>query len=98
MAKTKAAAAKGGDKKNAKAVAKGGAAKGGKKGAPKAKPASKSVIFQRLAEATNLTRKQVAGFFDALTNLVHQDLSASGPGVFTIPGLTRLKRVLKKAT
>ncbi len=94
MAKTKAAKA---DKKNAKAAggAKGAGAKA-KKGV-KAKPASKSAIYQRLAEATSLSRKQVAGFFDELTKLIHEELSASGPGVFTIPGLVRMKRVVKKA-
>ena len=34
----------------------------------KAKPATKSAMFQELATKTNLTRKQVAGFFDELTN------------------------------
>ncbi|MCI0456267.1 MAG: HU family DNA-binding protein [Gemmataceae bacterium] len=87
MAKTKADK-KGGNKAAAKPNKKGG----------KGKPATKAAIFQQLAEATNLTRKQVATFFDELTKMIYQDLSATGPGVFTIPNVVRLKRKLKKAT
>jgi nucleoid DNA-binding protein len=89
MAKTKA------DKKGG---TKGAAAKSNKKGGGKGKPATKAAVFQHLGEATNLTRKQVATFFDELTKLIYQELSATGPGVFTIPNVVRLKRKLRKAT
>src|SRR5262249_39179549 len=64
----------------------------------RAKPATKSVTFQKLAEATGLTRKQVAAFFDELTKLIKQDLGKKGPGIFNVPGLLKIKRVEKKAT
>ena len=64
----------------------------------KAKPATKSATFQKLAEATNLTRKQVAAFFDELTALIKNELGKKGPGIFNLPGLVKIKRVEKPAT
>jgi nucleoid DNA-binding protein len=63
-----------------------------------AKPATKSEIFGKLATATGLTRKQVASVFDELGKLVKQDLGKKGAGVFTIPGLLKIKRIYKPAT
>ena len=64
--------------------------------APKAdgagKPLSKSAVYQALAEKTNLTKKQVAEFFDALTDLVKRELGKKGPGVVNVlPGMLQLK-------
>jgi nucleoid DNA-binding protein len=64
----------------------------------KAKPATKSATYQKLAEATGMTRKQVAAFFDELTTLIKNELGKKGPGVFNLPGLIKIKRVEKKAT
>ena len=66
--------------------------------ASKAKAMTKSALFQKIAENTNLSRKQVAEVFDALTTLVSQELGKKGPGVFTLPGLAKLKLVKKPAT
>jgi nucleoid DNA-binding protein len=62
------------------------------------KPASKSAMFQSLAEATGLTRKQIASVFEELTNLIKRDLSKKGPGAIALPGLLKIKRVTKPAT
>lgn len=67
-------------------------------GTTKARSATKSVIFQRMAEATKQPRKQVAAFFDALTSLIKQEVGKKGPGIFTLPALLKIKRVEKKAT
>jgi nucleoid DNA-binding protein len=64
----------------------------------KAKPATKSATYQKLAETTGLTRKQVAQFFDELTKLIKNELGKKGPGIFNLPGLIKIKRVEKKAT
>ena len=65
----------------------------------KAKAMTKSAIFQNLAEKSSLTRKQVAGVFDALTELIAHQIGKKGPGVFTLPaGLVKIKRAEKKAT
>ncbi len=68
------------------------------KTASRPKPATKSATFQKLAETTGLTKKQVATFFDELTKLIKQDLGKKGPGVFNLPGLIKIKRVEKPAT
>ena len=62
------------------------------------KPVSKSAMFQSLAEATGLSRKQIATVFDELTNLIKRDVGKKGPGVFALPGLLKIKRVSKPAT
>jgi nucleoid DNA-binding protein len=64
--------------------------------APKA--ATKSETLQTLSEKTGLTKKQVASVFDALATLVGEQVGKKGPGVFTIPGLVKLKRKVKPAT
>jgi len=64
----------------------------------KAKAATKSAVFQALAEKTGRSRKEIAGVFDALTDYIHSQLSKKGPGVFTVPGLLKIKRVEKPAT
>ena len=61
------------------------------------KPVSKSEIYQSLAEATGLTRKQIGSVFDELTNLIQRDVSKKGPGVLALPGLVKIKRVSKPA-
>ena len=63
-----------------------------------AKPATKSATFQRIAEATSMSRKQVATFFDELGKLIKNELGKKGPGVFNVPGLLKIKRVKKPAT
>lgn len=63
-----------------------------------AKAVTKSEIYQELCKETGLTRKQVASVFDSLTNLVKRELGKKGPGVFTVPGLLKLKRHHKPAT
>ncbi len=67
--------------------------------APKAKgnkPRTKSEVFTAIAEATELTRKQVSGVFDCMADLIKKDLR--GPGIFTVPGLMKLVVRKKPAT
>jgi nucleoid DNA-binding protein len=65
----------------------------------KAKPASKTVMYQELASKTGLTKKQVAGFFEAYTDYIHNQIGKKGPGIVAaIPGLLKIKRVEKPAT
>jgi nucleoid DNA-binding protein len=66
--------------------------------AEKLKPATKSATFQKLAEATNMSRKQVALFFDELSNLIKNEVGKKGPGIFNVPGLLKIKRVEKAPT
>jgi nucleoid DNA-binding protein len=64
----------------------------------KAKPATKSAMFQALAEKSELTRKQVATLFDALSEYIQQELGKKGPGVVNLIGLLKIQKVEKKAT
>src|SRR5262245_38558558 len=67
--------------------------------APGGKPATKAAIYQKIAEATKLTKKQVTAVFDELVKIVKRELSKKGPGVVSLPGgLVKLKRVHKEAT
>ena len=63
-----------------------------------AKPATKSETYMALATATGLTRKQVASVFDELAKVVKHHLGKKGAGVFTLPGLLKIKRVYKPPT
>jgi nucleoid DNA-binding protein len=59
---------------------------------------TKSETYTALAEATGLTRKQIASVLEGLTNIVREELGKKGPGIFTLPGLLKIKRVTKPAT
>jgi nucleoid DNA-binding protein len=63
--------------------------------APKSR--TKSEVLQMLADKTGLKRKEVAAVFDELANLISGELGKRGPGVFTLPGLLKLKVVHKAA-
>jgi len=61
------------------------------------KPLNKTQILQHMADATGTDKKQVGEFFDELAKLIEQNLK-DGPGVFTLPGLLKIKVVRKPAT
>ena len=61
------------------------------------KPRTKSQIYADISEATDLTRREVASVFDAMYELMRKDLGRRGPGMFTVPGLMKLKVVKKPA-
>lgn len=56
-----------------------------------AKPPTKSEIMNNLAEATGLTKKEVAGVLEALTTEIEKNIAKRGSaGMFTIPGLCKI--------
>jgi nucleoid DNA-binding protein len=61
------------------------------KAAPK-KAISKSQLMVNLAEASGLSRKEIAAVFDALSAEIKKNLSARGPGAVTIPGLIKIEK------
>ena len=63
-----------------------------------AKPASKSEVITRIAESTELSRKQVASVFDALSQQIGSAVGKKGPGVFAVPGLMKITVIQKPAT
>jgi nucleoid DNA-binding protein len=61
------------------------------------KPLSKSEIAAQLSESTGLTKAQIASVFESLADLVGKQLN-EGPGIFTLPGLLKIKVVRKPET
>ena len=61
------------------------------------KPTTKTEMLTLIAEKTGLKRKDVSTVFDELAVLIKRDLK-SGPGVFNIFGLMKVKVVRKPAT
>jgi nucleoid DNA-binding protein len=57
-----------------------------------AKAPTKTEILQSLANATDLTKKQVAAVLEALTDEVRKSLGNRGAGVFTLPGLLKIEK------
>ena len=56
-------------------------------------------VIAELSEQTELSKKDVARVFEALSALVAQQLvGRGGPGEMTIPGLLKLRAVKKPAT
>jgi nucleoid DNA-binding protein len=62
------------------------------------KPATKGEIYAALAEKAGVEKKQIAGVFAALGELIGRELGKKGPGQFVVPGLLKLKVVRKPAT
>ena len=62
------------------------------------KPRTKSQIYSDLAEATELSRKEVAAVFEEFSALIKKDIGKRGPGIFTVPGLMKIKVARKPAT
>ncbi len=62
------------------------------------KALSKSQVYLELAGGAEVSRKQVAAVFDGLADLIRRELGKKGAGVFTVPGLMKVKVIRKKAT
>jgi nucleoid DNA-binding protein len=63
------------------------------------KAPTKSEIFASIAEDTGLTKKDVAAVFDSLAGQIKKNLAGrNGPGIFTVPGLLKMRVVKKPAT
>ena len=69
-----------------------------KKAAATGKPMSKTEVLNTLAEKTELSKKDVQAVFDELAELISDELGKKGPGVFSVPGLMKIKAVHKPAT
>jgi nucleoid DNA-binding protein len=56
------------------------------------KPPTKTEILNNIANATDLSKKQVAAVFDALGSEIKKNLGSRGPGAFAIPGLLKIEK------
>ena len=63
------------------------------------KPLTKTELMANIAEATQLSKKEVGTVLEALAAEIQKSLSNKGPGAITIPGLVKIekKKVLAKA-
>jgi nucleoid DNA-binding protein len=57
---------------------------------------TKSEIVATICKDSELSRKQVAAVFESLNGIIKKSLR--GPGLFTLPGLLKMKVVKKPAT
>ena len=62
------------------------------------KSISKSEFLTALADATELSKKQIAQVLDELANLIGKQIGKKGPGIVAIPGLAKIKVIRKPAT
>ncbi len=65
-----------------------------------AKPRKKSELFTIIADHAGISRKQVAGVFDAMGKVMAVDLAkpaAGKPKMFVVPGMMRIKAEYKAA-
>ncbi len=62
------------------------------------KPPTKTEIYAKIVEDTGLTRKDVVAVFESLSGQIQKNLGGRGaPGIFSIPGLLKLRVVKKPA-
>ena len=66
--------------------------------APSAKARTKGGFFQTIADHVGIHRRDVAGVFHVMGSMIKSDLSKSGSGIFTVPGLLRVTVKRKPAT
>ena len=87
-----------------KAKKKAAKKKTAKKAAPAKKvkaikePMTKSALYTELAERTDLKKKDIVAVFTELSDIIHGHVRKNGAGVFTMPGLMKVKVVRKPAT
>ncbi|HWL94531.1 MAG TPA: HU family DNA-binding protein [Phycisphaerae bacterium] len=65
---------------------------------PAPKVRTKGEIYKTLSEATGLSRPQIVSLFSGMSAMIEADISRKGPGIFTVPGLLKIKRISKPAT
>jgi len=67
-----------------------------KKGSVK-EPMSKTQVMSEIADSTGLSRKQVSSVFEELTNVIERHVKKGAAGTFTLPGLLKIKCVMRPA-
>ena len=62
------------------------------------KPPTKSEVVGFISDDTGLSKKEVNAVFESLGKIMKKNLSGRGPGLFTVPGLMKVKVIKKPAT
>lgn len=61
-------------------------------------PYTKTMLFNEIAESTGLKKKDVVAVFDELSSIINGHIRRNAAGIFTVPGLMKVKVVRKPAT
>jgi len=61
-------------------------------------PMTKSALYMSISEKTGLKKKDVVAVFDELTAIINGHVKKNAAGIFTMPGLMKVKVVRKPAT
>ena len=59
---------------------------------------TKSQLINALCEDTELTRKQISSVLESLSGIIEGHIKRNAAGMFTMPGLMKVKVVRKPAT
>ena len=62
------------------------------------KPRTKSEIFGTIADQVGITKKEVAGVFDTMQQMIAADLKKGNAGAFNVPGMMKVTVRRKPAT
>lgn len=65
---------------------------------PIAERQNKTQMLQQIADATELSKKQVQAVLDELSNVIEGHIKKKGAGEFVLPGLLKITTVKKPAT
>lgn len=85
-------------KKSAKTAAKKKAGAAAKKKAPAIqKKYTKTEILNEIAQNTDISKKEVAAVLDELAVLIERHIKKRAVGEFTLPGLLKIKSVVRPA-
>ncbi len=60
-------------------------------------PMTKSQLLLTISESTGLSKKQTTAVLDELSSLIARHIKKGAAGVFTLPGLVKIKTVAKPA-
>ncbi len=63
-----------------------------------ARARTKSEVMGIIADETGLTKREVASVFEAMAGVIKKDLGRRGPGLFSVPGLMKIRVKRKPAT
>lgn len=58
---------------------------------------TKTETFSCIAENTGLTKKQIASVFETLEAIISRHVKTASVGIFTLPGLLKIKAVKRPA-
>jgi len=61
-------------------------------------PMTKSALYMAISEKTGLKKKDVVAVFDELSTIINGHIKKNAAGIFTMPGLMKVKVIRKPAT